>query len=453
MIIKKQRRCLAMEKTTRYGKAFLVLVIAVMAVLSCLTVLADVDTILPGGSIRVSMISQTPDPVAPGEYVELRWMVINKGSTPLEDVEFKLISDYPFELLGDDSGLRNLGTIQGHQKGEEGVVVYYKVRISEDASEGATKLNLVYRLRGIDSWSKLDDYEVRVRNTYSAVVIDGFSIEPSTIAPGSTGKLKIKLTNLADSTMKDIDVKLDLTLSSIPRSATGAESSLLFDALPFTPISSSGEKRLALLKAGKSTEVSFDLMVYPGAASKIYKLPIIMTYKNSQGDQYTRNDLVGVIVGDKPDIYAVIDKSDIIAGKKSGTISFKFVNRGVTDIKFLDVLLKSTDEYDVVSSTEEYVGNVNSDDYENVDFSLYLKNNVNKNKNGEIRLPLHITFKDANNIDYSKDITLVHKIFTAEEKGAASSNSVMIIVIVLVVMLVVWLGYRRWERRRKPKAE
>jgi len=442
-----------MEKTTRYGKAFLVLVIAVMAVLSCLTVLADVDTILPGGSIRVSMISQTPDPVAPGEYVELRWMVINKGSTPLEDVEFKLISDYPFELLGDDSGLRNLGTIQGHQKGEEGVVVYYKVRISEDASEGATKLNLVYRLRGIDSWSKLDDYEVRVRNTYSAVVIDGFSIEPSTIAPGSTGKLKIKLTNLADSTMKDIDVKLDLTLSSIPRSATGAESSLLFDALPFTPISSSGEKRLALLKAGKSTEVSFDLMVYPGAASKIYKLPIIMTYKNSQGDQYTRNDLVGVIVGDKPDIYAVIDKSDIIAGKKSGTISFKFVNRGVTDIKFLDVLLKSTDEYDVVSSTEEYVGNVNSDDYENVDFSLYLKNNVNKNKNGEIRLPLHITFKDANNIDYSKDITLVHKIFTAEEKGAASSNSVMIIVIVLVVMLVVWLGYRRWERRRKPKAE
>lgn len=412
---------------------------------------ADVATYVSGPSIRVSMISQTPDPVHPGEYVELRWMVINMGSTPLEDLEFRLVPDYPFELLGADDGVEELGTVQGHQKGEEGVVLYYKVRVAEDASEGVNKLRLMYRFRGVPDWTELEKFDVRVRGSYNAVVIDGFDVEPKTIAPGSTGKLSITLTNLAESSMKDIDLKLDLTLSSIPRSATGAESSLLFDALPFTPISSSGEKRLAQMRPGRSATLSFDLMAYPGAASKVYKLPLILTYKDDENNEYTRSDVIGVVVGDTPDIYAVIDKSDLVAGKKSGTISFKFVNKGVTDIKFLNVVLKDAADFDVVSSKEEYVGNVNSDDYESVDFSLYLKNNVNSKKNSEITFPLHISFKDANNIDYAKDLTLTYKIYTAEEKGTAQSSSLAIIIAVIVVMVVVWLVYRRWDKRRKAK--
>ena len=413
--------------------------------------LADVQTYVSGPSIRVSMISQTPDPVHPGEYLELRWMVINMGSTPLEDLEFKLVPDYPFELLGADDGIEELGTIQGQQKGEEGVVLYYKVRIAEDASEGVNKLRLMYRFRGVPDWTELEKFDVRVRGRYNAVVIDGFDVEPKTIAPGSTGKLSITLTNLAESSMKDIDLKLDLTLSSIPRSATGAESSLLFDALPFTPISSSGEKRLAQMRPGRSATMDFELMVYPGASSKVYKLPLILTYKDDENNEYTRNDVIGIVVGDTPDIYAVIDKSDLIAGKKSGTISFKFVNKGVTDIKFLNVVLTDTADFDVVSSKEEYVGNVNSDDYESVDFSLYLKNNVNSKKNSEITFPLHISFKDANNIGYAKDLTLTYKIYTAEEKGAAQSSSLAIIIVIIVVMIVVWVVYRRWERKRKSK--
>lgn len=422
-----------------------------MFVMLCSIVMADTQTILPGGSIRVSMISQIPDPVAAGEYLELRFMVTNLGSKPLEDVEFKLVPDYPFQLLGLDTGIKSLGTIQGHQKGEEGLVLYYKVRIDEAASEGINKLTLMYRFKGVEDWTKLDYFSIRVRNLYAAVVIDSFDVQPSVIAPGSTGKLNIKVTNMAGTTMKDVDLKLDLTLSSIPRSATGAESSLLFDALPLTPIGSSGEKRLGQLNAGKSATFSFDLMVYPGAVSKVYKVPIMLSYSDDQGNLSARSDLVSIIIGASPDIYAVIDKSDLVAGKKSGVISFKFVNRGVTDIKFLDVLLKDTADYDVVSSKEEYVGNVNSDDYETVDYSLYLKNNVDKKKSSSISFPLRIAFKDANNVDYIKDINLTYKIYTAEEKGTAQSSSIAIIIVVVVVMILVWIVYRRWEKKRKDK--
>jgi hypothetical protein len=440
-----------MKNNMSVGKFVFVSSIIFAIVALCSVVLADTETILPGGSIRVSMISQVPDPVAPGEYAELRWMVTNLGSKPLEDVEFRLVPDYPFELLGTDGGIKGLGTIQGHQKGEEGIVLYYRVRINEGAAEGVNKLTLMYRFKGMEDWSKLDYFSIRVRNLYAAVIIDSFDMVPSVVAPGSVGKLNIKLTNMAESTMKDVDLKLDLTLSSIPRSATGAESSLLFDALPFTPIGSSGEKRLGQLKPGKSATFSFDLMVYPAAASKVYKVPLMLSYNDGQGNLSAKSDLVSIVVGASPDIYAVIDKSDLVAGKKSGIISFKFVNRGVTDIKFLDVQLKDTADFDVVSSKEEYVGNVNSDDYESVDFSLYLKNNVDKKKSSTISFPLHITFKDANNVDYAKDANLEYKIYTAEEKGAVQSSSLAIIIAVIVVMIIVWIVYRRWEKRRKEK--
>ncbi|MBW2971564.1 COG1361 S-layer family protein [Candidatus Woesearchaeota archaeon] len=433
-------------KSKRYG---IILAAALALMLLGTAVLADSVTYVSGASIRVSMISQDPDPVGPGEYVELRWMVTNYGSKPLEDVEFMLVEDYPFQLLGTSDGTKSLGTIQGHQKGEEGVILYYRVRIDEDTSEGVNKLYLKYRYKGMEDWAELDYFEVRVRSVDAAVVIDDVLLEPSRIAPGSTGKLNIKLKNLADSLMKDVNIKLDLTLETIPRSATGAESSILFDALPFAPTSSASEKRITSIKPGGTAIVSYNLMVYPDATSRVYKLPVILTYKDEVDTEFEKEDLVGVVVGALPDVYVVIDSSDLIAGKKTGTVSFKFVNKGVTDIKFLDVMLKETEEYKIISSDEEYIGNIDSDDFESVEFSVYLNNNGDAKNGHSISFPVHIDFKDANNVDYSKDITLEYQIRTAAEKGEAQSRSAVLIVLAIVIIVVGWFGYRWWDKRRK----
>jgi hypothetical protein len=440
-----------MKKTNTNSQRY-VFVSAALLLFTLLLVasaIADVDTYVSGPSIRVSMISQDPDPVKPGEYLELRWMVINMGSTPLQDVEFMLVSDYPFQMLGNDDGVRQLGTIQGHQKGEEGVVLYYKVRIDEDASEGINELTLMYRFTGVDDWTKLGNFDVRVQSVDAAVVIESVSLEPERITPGNSGRLTLKITNLADSLMKDINVKLDLMLETMPQPTTGTEAALRYDALPFVPTSSSSEKRIASLKPGESVLVDYDLMVYPSALSRVYKLPVIMTYKDELDTEFEKDDLVGIVVGSKPDVYAVIDSSDLVAGKKTGKVSFKFVNKGVTDIKFLDVVLDETDEYKIISSKEEYIGNIDSDDFESVEFSIYLNNNGNAKKESVLEFPLHVTFKDANNIDYDKDVMMKYQIRTPEERGEAQSTSAMIIAVVIVIMLAVWLGYRSWEKRRK----
>lgn len=426
----------------------MILSLIIVLAMSAASVFADSDTYLPGASIRVSMISQDPDPVNPGEYVELRWMITNMGSKPIENVEFRLVPEYPFQLLGLDDGVKKLGTIQGNQKGEEGVVLYYKLRVDADASEGVNKLKLMYNYDNSD-WATLDDFDVRVQSVDAAIVIDDVVLEPKMLSPGNEGKLTINIKNLADSVMKDVNVKLDLTLSSIPLSAASTEAATLYDALPFATTTSSNEKRVTRIDPGEDVSVSFDMMVYPSAISRVYKVPIIMTYKDELENEYTKTGIIGIVVGSEPDIYVVIDTSDLVAGAKSGKVSFKFVNRGVTDIKFLDVILEETDDYKVISANEEYIGNIDSDDYDSVEFSLYLSNNKDPKTNGVLEFPIHITFKDANNIDYAKDLTLTYRINTAEQKGQAKSQSGIIIIVVIVVMLIGWIVYRRWDKKRK----
>src|SRR3989344_3612728 len=51
-----------------------------------------------GATLTVTFLSQDPDPVEPGSYVDLRWKVENLGTQELQDVQFVLDVDYPFSL-------------------------------------------------------------------------------------------------------------------------------------------------------------------------------------------------------------------------------------------------------------------------------------------------------------------------------------------------------------------
>ncbi len=279
-------------------------------------------------------------------------------------------------------------------------------------------------------------------------------LEPERLTPGNTGRLNIKIKNLADSEMDNVNVKLDLTLSTLSAIAGGtSQASLLYEALPFAPTTSSTEKRISRMRPGETVLVSYDLTVYPDAISRVYKVPVILTYSDEIGAEYTKNDIIGITVGAKPDLYVVIDQSDLVAGKKSGEVSFKFVNRGVTDIKFLDVLLEETEDYEVISAQEEYIGNIDSDDFESIEFLVYLRNNENKKESHTMKFPLKITYKDANNLDYRDEIVVEHKIYTAEEKGETKSNSGLLIVLAVIVMIVGWVIYRRIVKKRKKQQQ
>ena len=75
-----------------------------------------------------------------------------------------------------------------------------------------------------------------------------------------------------------------------------------------------------------------------------------------------------------PEVSVILDKTDITQKKMTGTVTLKVINKGLSDIKFLNVILKTSDNYEILSTSDTtYVGNLQSDDYQSVDYIISLK--------------------------------------------------------------------------------
>ncbi|MCH9029299.1 MAG: hypothetical protein IH819_06710 [Bacteroidetes bacterium] len=169
------------------------------------------------------MINQYPDPVNPGEYVEVRWKVVNNGTEDAKNVVFEIVPEYPFSLDPGVSATKDLINVWGLQKGKEGVILYYKLRVDKDAVEGDADLRLRYRITDASGSFLVEpeEFTIRIQTIDAALGITSVTTEPKTIVPGEESKIIIELTNLADSIMEDITLKLDLSSDDTPIAPTG----------------------------------------------------------------------------------------------------------------------------------------------------------------------------------------------------------------------------------------
>ena len=118
----------------------------------------------------------------------------------------------------------------------------------------------------------------------------------------------------------------------------------------------------------------------------------------------------------------------------------------------MNIILKETEEFRIISSGEAYIGNIDSDDYETADFKIAL----NKVKGDEVDLPLSINYKDANNNDYDKDESVKLKIYSSSEAkalGLKEGNGFTGIFIIIVIVGAGFFFYRRWKKKKDGKKE
>ena len=105
--------------------------------------------------------------------------------------------------------------------------------------------------------------------------------------------------------MEDISFKLDLALSSLLSKVStstvsnGDTSTIYYDSVPFAPINSATEQKIKMMKPGEEKELVFEIMVYPDAEARVYKVPIVLDYRDELERNYTKEDIVGLVVGSK----------------------------------------------------------------------------------------------------------------------------------------------------------
>jgi hypothetical protein len=416
----------------------IIMVALLIAAMAAVAQAAYVDE----GIIDVSFVSQVPDPVQPGEYFDARFKVSNLGTDPVNGLEIQFIDSYPFSLDPGDSAVQQIQSISALQKGDSGYIIKYKVRVDSNAVEGTNSVKLRYRVAN-GSWTNVE-YPIDIQTADANLAILSVQTVPAKLSPGEQFDMQIRMKNLADSFVKDVSLKLDLTLSSLS-SATNPPS---LDALPFAPVNSASEKRVKVLNAGEEMVLTYSMVAYPSAESKVYKVPISLTFSDSVGTLHTKQDLVGIVVESPPQVSVVLDDSTITSTASQGDVTIKFVNKGLTGIKFLDVRLLENDYILPLSAEDVYIGNIDSDDYQTADFKVF----VRKTDATNAKIPIHYEYVDSSNVKHQNDTTLDLRLAVKEESvqyQPKKSNTTTIIIIAAVVVLVGVIAYRVLRRRKK----
>ncbi|MFC1769030.1 COG1361 S-layer family protein [Nanoarchaeota archaeon] len=391
-------------------------------------------------NVDISLVNQEPDPVQPGEILEVRFKLENFGGDRADNVQVEILPEYPFSLLPGDSSVINIGSLQARQKDENGAIVKFRLKVDENAVEGESDLEVRYKM-GSGGWITPDEYSISIRTFDAIISVESVESVPKNFAPGGTGTLRLEIKNLADSVLKNVKTKLNIRQTDITTTA------ITTTEYPFSPIGSSNEKTLEMLNPGETEIIEFKLIADPDAEANIYKVPILITYADELANNYTSDIIVGLIIGETPDLVVNLEESAVKMRGMSGMVSIKLINKGTNDIKFCYVTLEESDDFEILSPSEVYVGSVDSDDYETVDFNIFVDS-----EESVVPLPLEITYKDANNKDYNTKVDVDLRLFSAEEAkklGLQGSSLLIGIIIVIIIVVVGIFVYRRFFRKKK----
>lgn len=355
----------------------------------CLLIPTSATLVPQTSDLQVTQTSYEPFPAEPGNHVKIYVNVQNKGTETKEDIWFRLNTEPPFSV---EDPLKYRGKIYSSQK----ATLEYWVWVEADAEEDEYTDHLKLKKCRDKNCTIGTVTPINITVSKSHPILEVSSIElKEDISPGEKTQAKLTLKNRGSSRLKDVSLKLDLSSSS----------------LPLVPYGGSTEKIISSIPAHGSGEVVFDLLASGDAESDTYKVPLNLTYYDESNNKYSKEDILGVTVGGKPSLKVGLEEYDYLSENSIGEVDFNIVNNGAERAKFVNVELLPTENYELLSPSEIYIGNMQSDDYETADFKIKLK----ETEGDSIDIPLQLTYSGVNNYKYIKDAQVELKVYSESE--------------------------------------
>lgn len=401
-----------------------------MSVLILITMSAAYAASTDAPNIRISQVSQTPDPVDAGDYVELRFRVDNFGA-PASDYEYEIDYGYPFSLDPGSPRRVSLGTIDSYTGASDGgAVLYWKLRVDENAVPGGNTVKIrYYPVSGADSTFVTREFPVRIGAEEGLLVVSDATIDPADAVPGRRVAVSLDLENLGSAAVRNVRVTSDVEDTS------------------FAPYGSANGRLIRLIGAGQTSTVEFDFFVSPNAALGVEKLPFTITYADSVGDAYSLEAVVGVPIDEAPSYILNLESSQVYTAGSMGDVVFSISNTGSSPLNFVVLTLEDSEHYEVIGPRQTYLGNLQSDDFETGQFSVYVADDTQIPLEAE----LSISYRTAYGEQISETRTVQVPIYTqqrAQELGLVSNgNGSGAIVFVLIVIAAI-VGFVWWRRRK-----
>jgi len=360
-----------------------------------------------GSVLVITGLRYEPYPVGPGEQFDLWVKIENRGAQEFANATCIIKPDYPFSLYQGES-VKSYGKLRGGDV----TVFQFKLAIDQKSVQGSNELQVwCTKDPSSNAWT-IQKIPILVQTRYPTLNIKGVKTEPSLISPGEDAVLLLSLENLADSAMKDILVRLDLSSVSI------------------APSGEIAEKKLRMLESSGIADLIFSIKALPDAEGGIYKIPFTLSYTNNLGDFYNQTGIIGIQVASKPELIFSADSTTISKSDRIGEVSIKITNAGLTDLKFVRVEILPSKNFKLLSNDVFYIGDIDSDDFGTASFKLSVKTSKN------FEIPLNILFRDAINNEYAQNVSVTFNMLSAKEMGQKSSTGILITILISIVVLL-----------------
>lgn len=265
----------------------------------------------------------------------------------------------------------------------------------------------------------------------NALTIDSVSMT-NEIKPAESSKIIMGIKNDGDEDLEDVSVKLDLK------------------EVPFAPFNSASEVSIDKIVENKIKYAEFEIVALNNAKSGIYKIPLIITY-NELGIKKTKESLISVVVDSKPIVDVNADQDLLLKGKENEVI-VRITNKGLSDVKFLEIEIKENNFFNLLGSKKYYIGDIDSNDFDTLKIKVFFKDS----SLDIVSIPVTVKYKDDLNKEYKEEFNLSLKVYTenkAVEIGLIKKNNTILYIVGVVITLVLYLLYRNLKKRSKKSVK
>ena len=382
------------------------------------------------GGLSVVLNNQNPDPVEPGNFVYLNMKVSNLGEDVIKGVSIEFLEDKNFKIADGYDKIKEVGLVPAFSSQENTGGYYiakFKVYVSENTPQG---LNTVSFRVKVDGVTYKYDFDILVQDNNPSLEIANTSI--GTIEAGKEGKLKLFLKNNNNINLKNINVKLNLN---------DVEGKVL------NTLSGSNKILIDNLKPNEIKESVFNLIVDPNADAKPYLVPLTITYEDNLGNVYTEELSVSVKVNSQPKLSFKLDSQEIYT-KGKGKVTFAISNPGTSSIKGVEAFILDSEDYKVLDGGYQYIGDLNPDDFQTIQSTLYLNNDK------KTIVKIKLTYTDSYNNKKEEIVEIPLKIYSQkelEELGIIPISKKMNYMIYIVSLIAFIIGYIIGKRKGRKK--
>ncbi|MEK6924894.1 MAG: hypothetical protein AABW71_01505 [Nanoarchaeota archaeon] len=251
------------------------------------------------------------------------------------------------------------------------------------------------------------------------------SVTVDTVSPGGEGIIRIDVENDGNQDIELLSVKLDFANPNI------------------IPIGSS-EEFLNSLEEDEEESFVFRFRVSNTLPVGTYSVDYSIIYEEGN-EEIEQSGTIGIVVSAEPEIEIAANVQNAIIGEQA-KLDVRVINKGLADARFVYLTVES-DDITILSENSEYIGTIDSDDFETSSFDV-----IYNTKFPAIFFKL--TYKDFDNIEQEITDTASLRAYTkqeAVEKGILKKNNATIYVGIAILLLVVWFIYRRVRRSRKKE--